>query len=419
MYTIGYRYDWSMHKPYETGSLSVDIQPKNGQVFLNQVELKKNTLDKKIKLKNVEQGKYLLSIKTEGYYDWQKEIEIKSKQTVYIKEINLIKKNLPELLIDKEIISFSLSSDNQFLIYQAKNNQQTEIWLLDQEQQKENLLFKSTSTYSMLAEWAPKYNCATINLSEKKIKPTLLCIDKTPELASLPISTGTLQKTQWKQGTQPELFYSTEQGIFSFIPATGNTKKISGNQFVDWYMEDNRLWVMEYNTTSKKIEVIKDRLGFSSKFTEITLKEKELDENQTNYQLLICKDDNVLIKKNESEMTIINNQRTHNLNGENLLISPHNDWWLIWSPWELWTYIENELPELQNRSGAGLGQVAPLDEYNALALAWNDKVTVLYPYYLVTHNLLDTGARQVATDSKNRKLYHTPYNKKGLWVLNY
>lgn len=421
LYSIGYRYDWQYGIAKKTGALSVDIYPKTGEVYLDNIKLKKNTLNKKVEVKNLIPGKYNLNIKTPGYNNWQKDIEIKAKQTVYIKEINLIRQNQPQLFIDEKVDYFSLSPDSRYIIYVSQTNQPTQLWLYDNDEQATSLLLKLTNAKSLTINWSYKHGCAVIASQDSNSGMTSLCFDKIPKLTTWPATGETIKKIQWRQSRQPELYYSTDKNIFSFMPATGQNRLITSNKFLDWHMEDNQLWTIQINTSTKNYVIIKDTLGFKEKFVEIKMMEEKIDTaSTTRLNLIIAKNNNILLKKKDlSEMILLNKAGSEQLAGEKFLLSPYNEWWIIWTPWELWTYIEGQKPELQNRSGANLLQVIPLDEFNALGLVWQDKTTVLFPYYLVTHDLLNLKLKQAAADSKNRLLYFTREDKQGIWRLEY
>lgn len=421
LYSVGYRYDWQHGLARQTGALSIDIYPKTGEAYLDNLKLKKNTLNKKVEIKNLIPGKYNLNIKTPGYNDWQKNIEIKAKQTVYIKEINLIKQNQPQLFIDEKVEYFSLSPNARYLVYASQTDQLTQLWLYDNAKQTTSSLLKLASTKPPTISWSDKHDCAIIASSNANSGLVSLCLDKAPKLTTLPISGVTIKKIQWRQSRQPELYYSTANDIFSFIPATGQNRLITANKFLDWQMEDNQLWTLQINTSSKDYEVIKDTLGGAKKFAEIKMVEGRIDTaSTTKLNLIMAKNNNVLLKKkNLAEMILLNKEGDNQLAGEKFLLSPYNEWWLIWTSWELWTYVEGQKPELQNRSGANLRQVIPLDEFNALGLVWQDKTTVLFPYYLVTHDLLNLKLKQAAADSENRQLYFTREDKPGIWKLEY
>ena len=62
-----------------------------------------------------------------------------------------------------------------------------------------------------------------------------------------------------------------------------------------------------------------------------------------------------------------------------------------------------------------------MDKYNTLALAWADKTTVLFPYYLVSNDFLNEKITNLIADTENKILYfiNQDKNKEGIWKLNY
>ena len=74
-----------------------------------------------------------------------------------------------------------------------------------------------------------------------------------------------------------------------------------------------------------------------------------------------------------------------------------------------------------NRAGEQLRNVLPMDKYNALALVWADNVSILYPYYLVTHNFINSPIIDATVDTKNRIFYFSGNlnGQSGLWKLLY
>ena len=184
-------------------------------------------------------------------------------------------------------------------------------------------------------------------------------------------------------------------------------------------MENSQLWVLRKNDTGG-IELVNDLLGFNSIFTPAPNTENIILDDT--YNLIAAKNNEVLLhKKNTSEMLLLASQNTYKINGEKFLISPYNDWWLIWTPWELTTYSQSEEPYLLNRSGEQLKEAMPLDKSNTFGLVWENRVTVLFPYYLVSHNLIDQPITAATADSERRIFYFGAKinNEEGLWQLTY
>lgn len=419
MYTSGYRYDWRRGLLRETGAVNIDIEPKTAEVFLNNVKIKSKM---PVRLSDLIPGKYNIRVTAPGYYEWQKDVDVKSKQTVYVKEITMLQKKEPELFLQGEIITAKISFDDTYLAYLEKKNNLLEVQIKNIVQNTEpvtvyrlpaskegyTISWAPTGNYILLNELAPPYETMVIidaNHPEKQtdlIKKLKFAVDK----------------FQWKDSGEPELYFSTKLRIMSVLPSTEQNFILTKNTFIDWFVENGQLWAIEQNTSTKKISVTKDAIGFKSTFIPETV----LSESEQNLQFLSAKNDHVLLKKTDkSEVVFFIKDKKYTFNGEKFSISKYNDWWIIWTPWEIWTYSRGEEPNLLNRSGQQLDEVIPLDKYNTLALVWADKTTALYPYYLVTHDIINTQAISTSADTKSKIIYFIADidEKKGVWKLSY
>ncbi len=71
------------------------------------------------KVKNLLPGKYDVKLELDGYWDWQKKLEIKPGMSTFAEDINLFKKNLPLLIRNGEIKQTSLSPNGKYLAIAA------------------------------------------------------------------------------------------------------------------------------------------------------------------------------------------------------------------------------------------------------------------------------------------------------------
>ncbi len=423
MYTAGYHYDWKNGLLKETGAISIDVEPKNATVYLNGIRLKSKM---PIRLNNIAPAKYSLRITAPGYFDWIKEIEVKNKQTNYTKEVSLIKKTKPEIVTNEIADNLAVSFDGRFIIYSTQKNHNTEIWLWDNSNKQATVLLRLNNSEPATILWAEKNNYAIIGDS---ILPYshLVVIDaenplKQTDLAKI---NAPIKKFQWENSTEPQLYYSTRDSIFLYSPVTAKSQVVTKNNYLDWYMDNGQLWTMQTDTSSKQYNITRDTLGFNSVFnhldsTDINLATGKIED--ANLQILAVRQNTVLLNdKKDTQMILVTGGNKYKIAADNFLISKYNNWWLMWSQWELWTYSEGEEPYLLNRSGEHLQKVAPLDKYNTLALEWENKTTVLFPYYLVTHDLLADKITGLAADTDNKILYFIDQTKgkEGIWKLSY
>lgn len=417
LYTSGYRYDFKNGIIQEIGAISVDVLPKNASIFLNEIKI---TGKMPIRLKNVSPGKYKIKISADGFYDWEKEVTVENKQTIYIKEIKLIKKSTPEKIIDGQIGQLSLSTDKKYLVYQKINEKNQEFYLTDLNNNKNNLIFSDNKNKKYKIEWFETANYATISLEDNS---QIHIID-----ATIPEQTWDLTKEeknkitkwQWSNAYDPEIFYSTKNQLFTMNVNTKQKTVVGKNNFLDWSSDNRQIWSLKHSSSTRESLVIKNTFGSNQIF--LNLDDANSDNIHSNWQFIKTTNNQILLKKfNQSEMLLVNQNKQYSFYGENFLNSPYNNWWIMWTPWEITTYSQDEEPFLLNRSGEKLDKVVVLDEYNTLGLIWTDKMTVLFPYYFVSHTLINQPLNDAAADSQNRILYFSgkAKNQEGLWKINY
>ncbi|OGH84536.1 MAG: hypothetical protein A2261_02820 [Candidatus Magasanikbacteria bacterium RIFOXYA2_FULL_44_8] len=421
LYTEGYRYDWHNGLLREIGAISIDIEPNNAVVFLDGLKIQQSL---PIRLKNISPRKYHIKISAAGYYDWERDFEVKNKQTVYIKEVSLIKKESPTIFLAGDISTLAISSDNRYLVYILQNNQKPEAHIFDTANSKDTLLTDLKAGEKYKITWAQRNNFFSITNQNAPYETFWIYgvgADKKIDLASL--TAKPIMKYQWKDDLEPELFFSADITLSTIKPTTQNIYKIANSTFIDWWAEQGRFWTLQTVSTTKQIKIVRDSFGFSSDFA-ILDSNVHPDITPSNPRLRIAEatGDRVVIKYNDKENLLLTaNGKIYNVAGNETLLSPYQNWLIMWTPWEIWTHTMNEEPYLLNRSGEGLKSVIPLDKYNTLALVWNGKATILYPYYQVTHDFINAAVMAAVADTSNKKIYFVAKIDKvnGIWKLNY
>lgn len=417
LYTEGYRYDWQNGLLKETGAISVDIQPANAEIFLNNIKIKNKM---PIRLKNITPRKYRVKITSVGYYDWERDIEVKNKQTVYIKEISLLKKTEPELLLSSTAKTLSLSPDKNFLAYTTPGG---DLHLYNFTDKVDKKVINLKNLNSTLVVWAPKGNYFFVSeLEAPYANVWIFNAENTKKGFNLTDTVKmAITKLQWKDSVEPELFFSTKNNLSTFRPLTQSVISMaSTTKIIDWYADSGQFWTIQSTpSSSSQIIIINDTLGFNNNFKIVDL---NTNSELKNITLFYAHGNYALIKTgNQSDLLLITPNKDFALTGDKFKISEYNDWLITWTPWEVWTYAPGEEPNLLNRSGEGLKNVLPLDKYNTLGLVWNEKTTILYPYYQVNLDWLKQSASVVAVDPQNKILYFDAKigEKTGVWKLNY
>ncbi|MEA3272049.1 MAG: hypothetical protein U9P90_00095 [Patescibacteria group bacterium] len=118
LYTSGYRYNFVKNKVEKTGILVLDSMPDNALIFINEEKRKNKT---ETRIKNLLPDTYLVKIEREGYYVWEKFLEVKSKLTTFAENVLLFKKSVPMQMVSGKISSMALSNDKKTLAYATNN----------------------------------------------------------------------------------------------------------------------------------------------------------------------------------------------------------------------------------------------------------------------------------------------------------
>lgn len=422
LYAAGYRYDWHDGLLRETGSISIDVLPANATAYIDNIAIPDVM---PMRLKSITSGTYRIKITAPGFFDWEKEISVYNKQTTYIKDVQMIKKSKPTLLSVGAARTIFLSPNNQFIIYTTLGANSQKVWLWNIKNANQTLLTTLSNTDEITTQWS--LNSTYVLVQSKKYPLSTALVFTLATAAQTPfdlvnfIKNESIEKIQWNGSNDSGLYVSTSNTLYTVLLTTGQKTLITPLLFNDWYMSDGQLWTLSLDTTTNFTNITKDFLGFSQKFASVPPDETTDSSTQNLWSLAQVNDDVVLLTANKPTMKLITQNEQFDVPAENFMVSPYNNWWIMWKPGELWTYAKGEKPYLLNRTGESLLGVTPLDSFNTLALAWTDRVTALFPYYLTYHNILDNSVNAMAADTKNRIVYFSGSvgKQEGLWSLPY
>lgn len=414
LYSAGYRYDIKNGLLRETGSLNIDVMPKNATAYLEGVKIDSSM---PIRLNSITPHKYALRISAPGYYDWSREIEINKNQTTYIKEISLLQKGEAELISKIKGKQLKLSGTSKYLAAVTDAVQKTTLMIIDLENQNTVIGMTFNSSRELVLTPAPRSDYFAVSSGENN--GLLFIIDA----ASLKLSDmskiagGTIDKFTWNgNSAQPEIYFSTGSRIVSYSPLTGQTRAVATTSFLDWSLNKGELWVLTVNTSTKLLNVTEDILGFKAVRATLAPRNNETMAYLANSKIDSTDSGTIVIHSGET-YRIIRSDKTYLLDAKHFYISKYNNWYLFWSPSEVWTYSVGEEPFLLSRPGSEILDVQPLDQYNTLAFRWNNKITALYPYYYIERTLVDGKTSAMAADSSAKILYYS--DQYGVWRLDY
>ena len=152
-YSQGYRFDFDSKKITQTGGLFLKVFPKSAEIYLDG-KLKKKTdfFFGSILIENLLPKKYKIEIKKEGYFTWEKNLEIKEKEVTEAKNVILFPENPNFTILTKGVKKFWLPPDQKKIILLEEGEAGWALKLYDLEKKVKSHLISEDDVYSAGAD---------------------------------------------------------------------------------------------------------------------------------------------------------------------------------------------------------------------------------------------------------------------------
>ncbi len=273
-YAVGYKLSFSGKILQKTGMFILDTEPEGAKIYLNgkprQLFFKKYFQNEEsyvitpAKIKNLLPGEYDVKLELEGYWDWQKKLEIKPGMSTFAEDINLFRKNLPLLIRSGEIKQTSLSPNGKYLAIAA--NEEINLINLDNEKKIKLGALELSSEASELSSnsWSP---------DSKKIlfNDVIYNIDNLPKKLNLNnFIKNSAVKPRWRGNGEIIYLAANESDIKSFSLAgkTGKTL-IKDGKIIDFINKNDNIFVVNQLGKSTNLDIYK--IGALEKIRSIEL----------------------------------------------------------------------------------------------------------------------------------------------------
>jgi len=121
-YSLGYRIDFEQKKLVITGGIYVKVLPQNADVIIdNKIKNKISILSPSVFVQNLLPKEHSVSIKKDGYFDYNKTLKVKEKEVEKLERVVLFKKNILFDILTGETESPFLK-ENPEQLFIIKNN---------------------------------------------------------------------------------------------------------------------------------------------------------------------------------------------------------------------------------------------------------------------------------------------------------
>ncbi|MDD2696712.1 MAG: hypothetical protein PHE52_00945 [Candidatus Pacebacteria bacterium] len=222
LYSQGYRIDLENRKVTNTGGLFLKIIPKQAEVYLN------GTLEKKtdfffgsILIENLLPRKYQIEIKKDGFYSWQKNLEIKEREVTEAKNIVLFPQTINFDVINQGTESFWFSPDQKKIILKEKEQLGWALKLYELDKKIKSRLIGETDISLKEADlmnltFSDDSKKAYLEVgTREQIKNFTLEIDKTPAVLTEtePTPPPVEDSLAYKEMNNNDVYYLDETGF--------------------------------------------------------------------------------------------------------------------------------------------------------------------------------------------------------------
>lgn len=417
LYTTGYRYDPATRTILQTGALSIDVEPQDAVVFLNDVAIQKQM---PLRLSNRTPGQYRVRIKAPGYHAWETIVPVESKRTTYIRNLTLLQQSTPKpVLTDPTLVlveTHTTDPNGRYRLMARRKDGVYDLFSYDTEKSIEHVLGPIAAVEAPIAVWSPFQSIAWLFADTKLGKQWFFFDAKNPDVL-VPITmpkTANHERFSWHAEDGGGIFFDTpDKTIWSVSPKEPTPKKYGAAFGTVWYGESGDVWNFsetdrlltwkgkDGSTQSRHLE--KD----VARIFEIT--NRRIIFYTPEHETGICKRD-TSSQQIGACTTIPISDTTRGVG---------DDEWIGWSHTEVWIINAMGDASLVYRSGKTIVFVLPLDASGTLLLGFDNGLAVLDPRYGSTTELLSSSVSAPSVSIKKRSIFFWEKDTRVLSSLRY
>lgn len=412
LYTAGFRYDWSNHSVATTGVLSVDVQPDDAKVYVNDSLVRKSI---PIRLANLAPGSYSIRIERDGYRPWKKDIDIFSNQTTFIKDVTLFKDAQPQLKKTADRLSVTqlwvIANLPDTILISENTPTSTIIKKISPTDNQETILFSAPSSTQIIATISPAHDqLGVIIPGAQTTQVSVFALDGTNARAT-GFYHAKIVSYQWSKNDAGAGLYVADGGTLQLLTAGRSPRLISSLPDQIWFVDVNqKIWIVKDKTLTT-LETTPNRPAFSLEKPINGI----LDINSNRSVFTITGGILVVTRHDDGQESRI-------VPALDYLYQPNTKEWWAWSSWELASIYPSGDVAVLNRTGEPMTTIRPLDKFGVNLTVNNNRLSGFNPGYYITQSLAEfTSIQAVDVDEVRRIIYVAGEKdgKSGIFTLEY
>lgn len=261
-YASGYKIALNGKRPLQkTGMLILDTKPKGAKIYLNgkpQQEFINKILNKEenfittpAKIKNLLPGEYNVRMELNGYWAWEKKLEVKGGVSTFAEDVNLFKKNLP-LLIKNSFGRAQIFQNNKYIISLADNSA-----FIYNTKNEDGYSIKNIASSSVdSVKWSPSGNKFFLGNKLYAIG------EENAEIKLSDFIKNEIFLFRWGENDNEIFFIEKNKKNYSVYNFNLLSKKInylfSESNIIDLKAKNGALYVLKQNTKSSVLNIYKN-----------------------------------------------------------------------------------------------------------------------------------------------------------------
>lgn len=129
--SLGYMVDFEKFRLVSTGGIYLKVLPSGANITIDsKIKVKNNILSNSFLRQNLLPGKHEILAKKDGYYDYQKFLNVKEGEVTKLEHIVLFKQNIPFDLLEGSVEKFAMSPDGSYLLFSRNGEEKIDFTVL-------------------------------------------------------------------------------------------------------------------------------------------------------------------------------------------------------------------------------------------------------------------------------------------------
>ncbi|NOQ68439.1 hypothetical protein GQ568_03280 [Patescibacteria group bacterium] len=358
-YSFGYKYNIEEKKTVRTGAIIIKTYPEKVDIYKNDLLYKNNRtivnlFSDFIKIDNLKIGKYNIKAKKEGYFSWEKNINVRGGTVTELKNIVLLKKNYNKNIILSKI-GISLNENNVWtnnnknkIAYKKENGEKLSLNIFSFNKNEEKIVVDLNKVpFSRIQKG---YSLDNVIFSEDDTKIILKIVTTTKTIWYLVDMenknriydlTAILKeneeiKNRWNFSFGKSLFYTKNNILYKFdysnifsekLLEDVNSFLIQNDHIYFLNSNDNKLRYSDINNLSdiKNVTVMPEDFNFKLL--------SKIIRNDTNHYLILSSSGKLYFINNRNKVSLINSsvkKANFYYNDERIIYSNDHEIWIYY-----------------------------------------------------------------------------------------